>query len=294
MELRHLRYFVTVAEELNFTRAAAVLGTAQPSLSQQIRDLEHELGVQLLVRSKRKVELTEAGAVFLAEARSTLAQAERAVARARNAVLQEEEVLRIGFVPAAEVAVFPDVLPRLAGSFPHVRVRLHSLSTLVQEEALLSNEIDVAFMRPPVYSHELLSRTIATEPMLAVVPATHHLAKLERVPPSALDGEPFISGEQQQYGQVHDVVVEYFARHGLCHNVVQYASNVLLNLNLISIGLGISLLPAYVKKLAGPTLRCVPLEGDPPQVSLLKVSRKDNRSPALRQFLEMIRNPASR
>jgi Bacterial regulatory helix-turn-helix protein, lysR family len=130
MELRHLRYFITVADELNFTRAAALLHTAQPSPSQQILDLENEVGVQLLERSNRKVELTEAGEVFLAEARVTLAQADRAVARARHVARQQDETVTIGFVPATEVRVFPTILPRLRMHFPHVRVELRSLSTM--------------------------------------------------------------------------------------------------------------------------------------------------------------------
>jgi LysR family hca operon transcriptional activator len=292
MELRHLRYFITVADELNFTRAAALLHTAQPSLSQQIRDLENEVGVQLLERSNRKVELTEAGKVFLAEARVTLAQADRAVARARHVARQQDETVTIGFVPAAEVRVFPTILPRLRMHCPHVRVELRSLPTMAQEEALLANDIDVAFMRAPVHSAELVSKVVLTEPLMVLLPATHPLAKLERIPLEALDGEAFISSDPQFSGRLYDVVEDYYAKHGLQRNVVQVASNILLNLNLVGMGLGYALLPAYVSALAGESIRCRPLERDPPNIDLLMACRADNHSPALGKLLELMREVA--
>ena len=289
MELRHLRYFITVADELNFTRAAALLHTAQPSLSQQIRDLENEVGVQLLERSNRKVALTEAGKVFLAEARVTLAQADRAVARARHVAQQQNETVTIGFVPAAEVKVFPTILPRLRMHFPHVRVELRSLPTMAQEDALLANEIDVAFMRAPVRSAELVSEVVFTEPLMVLLPAAHPLAKLDRIPLDALDGEAFISSDPLYSGKLYDVVEDYCAKHGLRRNVVQIASNILLNLNLVGMGLGFALLPAYVSALTGESIRCRPLDRDPPSIDLLMVCRADNHSPALGKLLELMR-----
>jgi LysR family hca operon transcriptional activator len=294
MELRHLRYFITVADELNFTRAAALLHTAQPSLSQQIRDLENEVGVQLLERSNRKVALTEAGKVFLAEARVTLAQADRAVARARHVAQQQNETVTIGFVPAAEVRVFPTILPRLRMHFPDVRVELRSLPTMTQEDALLANDIDVAFMRAPVHSAELVSEVVLTEPLIALLPATHPLAQLERIPLQALDGEAYISSDPQFSGKLYDVVEDYYAKHGLRRNVVQVASNILLNLNLVGMGLGFALLPEYVAALAGESIRCRPLDGDPPRIDLLMVWRADNQSPALAKLLELVRGVAGR
>ena len=178
MELRHLRYFLAVADELNFTRAALRLHTAQPSLSQQIRDLEDEIGAQLFERSKRKVELTDAGRVFMAEARLTLAQADRAVARARQVALQRQATLTIGFVPAAEVKIFPVILPMLRMRFPQLNVELRSLPTLEQEDALLCGDIDIAFMRPPIQSAELKAEVVFDEPFILLLPAAHPLAAL--------------------------------------------------------------------------------------------------------------------
>ena len=288
MELRHLRYFVTVADELNFTRAATLLHTAQPSLSQRIRDLEDELGVQLLERSNRKVELTEAGKVFLAEARVTLMQADRTVSRTRHVIRQRDNTVTIGFVPAAEVRIFPTILPLLRTDLPQLNVTLRSLTTLEQEKALLADDIDVAFMRTPVHSAELVSEVVLTEPLVVLLPTTHPLAALERIPLEKLDGEAFIGSDPQFSGQLYSVVEEYCARHTLRRNLVQVASNVLLNLNLVSMNLGYALLPAYVSALACESICCRPLDCEPPYIDLLMVRRANNRSAALSRLLELV------
>ena len=132
MELRHLRYFITVAEELNFSRAALKLFTAQPSLSQQIKDLEEDVGVKLLHRTKRKVELTDEGTVFLEQARLTLAQADKAIAMARQVLKAKQQMLRIGFVPVAEMKIFPYVLPNLRMQNSELKIELLSLNNVEQ------------------------------------------------------------------------------------------------------------------------------------------------------------------
>ena len=149
MELRHLRYFVAVAQALNFTRAAEKLHTSQPSLSSQIRDLETCVGVPLLVRDKRKVALTAAGECFLQDAQAILEQAENAKVRARKTV-QEDNHFAIGFVPSAEVNLLPKVLPLFRLKQPDTHIELVSLITTEQEEKILSGELDVGLMRHPV------------------------------------------------------------------------------------------------------------------------------------------------
>src|ERR1700741_105716 len=176
MELRHLRYFVAVAEELNFTRAAQRLNTAQPSLSQQIQDLEQEVAVPLFIRTKRSVKLTAAGTAFLNEARLTLAQARRAVASARQAARAGESTLVLGFGPAAEIKLFPSTLTSLRASFPTLRLEFRSMTTLEQREALLHNEIDLAFLRPPIHEPSLEAIPVLREQFVAVLPADHPLA----------------------------------------------------------------------------------------------------------------------
>ncbi len=154
MELRHLRYFVAVAQELNFTRAAEKLHTSQPSLSSQIRDLEQCVGVALLERDKRKVTLTAAGECFLQDAQAILDNAEQAKLRARKAALNNDH-LAIGFVPSAEVNLLPKVLPMLRLRQPETHIELASLITTQQEEKLRSGELDVGLMRYPVHGRTL-------------------------------------------------------------------------------------------------------------------------------------------
>ena len=291
MELRHLRYFIAVADELSFTRAAQRLHTAQPSLSQQIRNLEDEVGTPLFERTRRKVELTEAGKVFLAEARLVVAQADRAVARARQ-VGQGRATVTIGFVPAAEIRVFPVILPRLRLRFPEVNVELRSLPTAEQEDALLRGDIDVAFMRRPVVSPELRSEVVLTEPLVVVLPSGHPLAKLKRIAPAQLSGEPFISTHPQFSGQVHSVAEAYCEAHGIERKVAQVATNILLNLNLVGMGLGYALLPAYVSSLTSSAICTRPLEGEPPRIDLLMVSRKEPHSVELEALFELVRENA--
>jgi len=288
MELRHLRYFIAVADELSFTRAAQRLHTAQPSLSQQIRNLEDEVGTPLFERTRRKVELTEAGKVFLAEARLVVAQADRAVARARQ-VGQGRATVTIGFVPAAEIRVFPVILPRLRLRYPEVNVELRSLPTAEQEEALLRGDIDVAFMRRPVVSPEVRSEVVLTEPLVVVLPSGHPLAKQERIAPAQLSGEPFISTHPQFSGQVHSVVEAYCEAHGIERKVAQVATNILLNLNLVGMGLGYALLPAYVSSLTSSAICTRPLEGEPPTIDLLMVSRKEPHAAELEALFELVR-----
>jgi LysR family transcriptional regulator, hca operon transcriptional activator len=289
MELRHLRYFIAVADELSFTRAAQRLHTAQPSLSLQIRNLEGEVGTALLERTRRKVELTEAGRVFLAEARLVVAQADRAVARARQAGQQGRARVTIGFVPAAEIRVFPLILPRLRLRFPDVQIELRSLPTAEQEQALLRGDIDVAFMRNPVQSPELKSEVVLTESFVVVLPNGHPLAKLSSIPPERLSGEPFISTHPLFSGQVHSVVDTWFEAHKLHRKVAQVATNILLNLNLVGMGLGYAILPAYVSSLTSSAICTRPLEGAQPRIDLLMVSHPGPHSPELQGLLELVR-----
>lgn len=291
MELRHLRYFVAVADELSFTRAALRLHTAQPSLSQQIRNLEDEVGTPLFERTRRTVVLTDAGRVFLAEARLVLAQADRAVARARQ-VGMGRATLTIGFVPAAEVRIFPEILPRLRLSFPDVNVELRSLPTADQEEALLRGAIDVAFMRKPVASAHLRSEVVLTEPLVVVLPSTHALAKLPSIAPEQLSGEPFISTNPQFSGQLYSVADAYCETHRIERKIAQVATNILLNLNLVGMGLGYALLPAYVASLTSSAICTRPLTGEPPRIDLLMVSRKEPLPAALEALCELVRENA--
>jgi DNA-binding transcriptional LysR family regulator len=193
MELRQLRYFVAVAEELHFTRAAARLGIAQPPLSQQVRRLEHDLGVQLFDRTHRHVQLTEAGRAFLTEAKHTLIQADRAVDAARRARKPQAGRLVIGAQATAEVSVFPRLLPRFLRRYPNVDVMLQTPLTPQEQVVMLKqHQIDVGFLRLPVRDAALIVFPLLHEPLLAVLPRRHPLARRRSVSLQELAASTFV------------------------------------------------------------------------------------------------------
>lgn len=288
MELRHLRYFVAVAEELSFTRAAERLCTAQPSLSQQIRDLEEQVGTLLLERTRRKVELTDAGKVFLTEARLTLAQADRAIVRARQVGRKGASTITIGFVPAAEVRIFPGVLPRLRMRLPELNVELRSIPTFEQEQKLLDHEIDIAFLRKPIRSPDVMSEVVLSEALVVVLPVAHPLAQCKEIHAQQLDGEAWVQPHPLYSGDLHKVVETYFAQHGVRPKVTQVATNTLLYLNLIGMGLGVGILPAYAVSLTNPAICTRPLAAPAPEIELLMAWRAGECPPHLEVLRELV------
>jgi len=265
MELRHLRYFITVAEELNFSKAALKLYTAQPSLSQQIKDLEEDVGVKLLNRTKRKVELTEEGAVFLEQARLTLAQADKAIAMARQVSQAKQQMLRIGFVPVAEMKIFPYVLPNLRVQNP-----------------------DLTFTRHNFNSDEIESQFVIREPLIFILPKDHPLAKYDRIPVKALNGIDFIIPSAEQSLILHNAILDFAKANGIEFNIVQKADNILFNINSIGIGLGCTILPGYIAPLTMNNTVIRPLDVELPYLDLYVSYRKDGNSVAVKKFLELL------
>ena len=278
MELRHLRYFVAVAEELNFTRAAQRLNTAQPSLSQQIQDLEQQVGVPLFSRTKRSVKLTAAGTAFLDEARLTLAQARRAIASARQAARAGESTLVLGFGPAAEIKLFPSTLTSLRASFPKLRLEFRSMTTLEQREALLHNEIDLAFLRPPIHEPSLEAIPVLREQLVAVLPADHPLAGEGPLDFAELSGYPFIEISPLHSGNLFDLVRAAAQESGVQLNTIQRAVNVLTILTLVSLGEGYTLLPDYAESLVFRNVTTRRLTPPAREADLLMAWRKGDPS----------------
>lgn len=289
MELRHLRYFVAVAEELNFTRAAERLHTAQPSLSQQIRDLEDEVGVALLSRNKRHVALTEAGRVFLDEARLVLAQAQRACQLARQAAGPAQATLKVGFVPAAEVKIFPRVLPLMRAGMPALAMTFHNLPTGALEEGLLEGSIDIAFMRPPLHDERLTSETVLEERMVAVLPADHPLAACPAITAADLAGENLVRINPRQAGVLHGITQDWLADHGIAMRSGQDADNVLTLLTLVSMGGGVALLPDYASELVFRNVTTRPLADPAAPAPLIMAWRRSDPSLAATTFRDFVR-----
>lgn len=288
MELRHLRYFITVAEELNFSKAALRLYTAQPSLSQQIKDLEDDVGVRLLNRTKRKVELTEEGAVFLEQARLTLAQADKAVAMARQVSQAKQQLLRIGFVPVAEMKIFPYVLPNLRVQNPDLKIELLSLNNVDQIKGIKKGEIDISFTRDNFQSDEIESKFVLREPLIFILPKDHPLAKYERIPVQSLDGIDFIIPSDEQSKMLHDAILNFAKDHGIEFNIVQKADNILFNINSIGMGLGCTILPGYIAPLTMNNTVIRPLDVELPSLDLFVSYRKNSSSTAVQKFIDLL------
>ena len=287
MELRHLRYFVAVAQALNFTRAAEKLHTSQPSLSSQIRDLEACVGVPLLVRDKRKVALTAAGECFLQDALVILEQAENAKVRARKTGLEDNH-FAIGFVPSAEVNLLPKVLPLFRLKQPDTHIELVSLITTEQEEKILRGELDVGLMRHPVYSPELDYLELIHEPLVVVLPVNHPLANEKAISAQQLHGVNFVGTDPAYSGALAMIVKNWFQQQKSQPNIVQVATNILVTMNLVSMGLGVTLIPGYMNNFNTGQVVFRPIIGDVPTIALLMAWKKGALKPALTDFIATV------
>lgn len=294
MDHRYLRYFIAVAEELSFTRAAERLHTVQPSLSQQIRRLEEIVGTSLFHREKHRLHLTEAGRIFLQESRVILQYTDRAITLARQAARAEAGFMTIGFLPGIEGKIFPRVLPILRAKYPDIELSLRSLTSPQQAEALTNGEINIGFMRPPIADPDVLSEVVLREKIIAVIPANHPLAKHKRVPVRSLAALPFLEVARHTAPALHDIAKGIAANAGVTFNSILPAENVLMSLSEVASGLGFCLLPDNVRQILPPGVVTRPLDCDPePEFPLLIAYRKDDRLPAVAFFLSLLREQLS-
>jgi len=291
MDLRYLRYFIAVAEERSFTAAAERLNTAQPSISQQIKKLEDVyVGTPLFRRDKHHVELTEAGRVFLAEARTILSSVDRAIALARHAAKAQIGHLAIGFVPGAEGKVFPHILPRLRMRCPGIQLTLRSLTTPEQFDALRKRDIDVAFLRPPVGDRALSYEVVLQDEIVAAVPAVHRIASCERVSVAQLAELPLVQVSRSAAPAIHDLAERTAAEAGVIFGEVIETDSVLGTLNAVGAGLGFCFTPDYVRQICPATVAIRSLDIDPLlQIDLLVAFRTGDDTPALQVFLDLLR-----
>ncbi len=244
-------------------------------MSEQIRNLELEIGFPLLIRTRRKVELTAAGVVFLEEAQQILKQMEFAVARAAKAASQARESITIGFVPAAEVRIFPSFLPVFRASYPEVDIVLRSLTSEEQEVALSRGEIELGFMRGPVRAANLRSKVVLIEPFRIYLPQGHPLASVDCVSPADLGSLPAINIDPGYGRPIHDALAHYLSHHGVTGGHIYPSSNPLMSINLLAAGLGYTLLPVYAENFLPKDVISRPLSGDLPMSELLMVSPRD-------------------
>lgn len=293
MELRHLRYFVTVAEELHFGRAAQRLQIAQPPLSQQIRQLEEELGVQLFHRTKRSVQLTEAGQLFLEEASQILTRAEQAIQIVQRADRGETGRLTLGFVGSATYSVLPVVLKVFRRRFPEVLLSLHEMTTTQQVQALHEDRIHLGFVRPPIYEQELMIESILKEPFVAVLPEFHRLANETQISLRSLANDPFILFPRYLGSGFYDQIVNMCQQVSFQPQVAQEAIQMQTIISLVAAELGVALVPASVQNLQRVGVVYKALAESTSQVELAMVWRPDKISSVLQKFLEVTRQVAS-
>ncbi len=299
MELRHLRYFVAVAEELNFRRAAERLSMAQPPLSQQIHDLEQELGVQLFNRSNRAIQLTVAGRVFLTDAYQILAQSDLAIHRARRANKGELGQLTLGYTSLIHNPLFPAVLHLHRERYPEVELILRDLVTIEQMQQLNTNTLDVSFATHASFAITLLEQetlsqeVILREPMVALLPSNHRLAKQSEIPLASLANESWIWFARPFDPTTYDYMMRLFEQVGFRPNVTQEINQQQIILSLVIAGFGISLAPRSIISIAkGADVAFVDVVDPTPIVEFNIIWRRTDASPVLQAFLAIVREVA--
>jgi len=285
MELRHLRYFAAVAEELHFGRAAARLHIAQPPLSQQIKTLENELGVKLFERTRRRVELTDAGRIFLVEALATIKQAARAEAVARAAAEGKRGRLTIGFVTSACYSVIPSAVRAFTKAHPDVELSLQEMVPAAQIAALERQEIDLGLLRPPVRHNTIVSQTIFSEPLVVAVPRGHKLAAQKSISLKSLKDQPLILFPRKHGPGLYDVIYKAFQESGLIPIPARETNEMQSILAHVAGGLGISLVPGSLSGFHALDIVYRPIAGSKACIQLSAVWPKHHTSPLRDKFI---------
>lgn len=292
IELRHLRYFIAVADELHFSRAAERLGMSQPPLSQQIRQLEEAVGARLLVRTNRRVALSEAGRLFLSEARDILARVDNAIDLAQRAQRGETGELRIGITRSTPLS---EHIPRTIFAFrrqwPLVQLQLEEMNSLQQIDALLQRRLQLGIVRGTALPDALESKRLFRDPLVAVLRSDHPLLAARgkrRLKTEALAHEPFVLFARSAGAGIHDHVLTLCRRAGFTPRVAQEAREASTIVGLVSAGLGVSILPASCEHIRVDQVSYVPL-ADPAAMSEIHVvRRRDERSPLVAQFTRLL------
>ena len=290
MELRHIRYFLALADEGNFTRAAAKLGIGQPPLSQQIRDLENEVGAALFHRVPHGAELTAAGEAFQVEAKLAVDAAEKAKLAAQRANRGEIGRLSLGFTASSAFnTIVTSTIREFRNRWPQVRLSLTEMNTNALTERLTRGEIDAAFIRPGLEDpRNVRLKRFDDEPMLIALPVHHPLAEKDRVPVAALAHEPFILFPRMVGLSLYDDIAAACRDAGFELLVTQEAPQIPSVVNLVAANLGVSIVPASIAqiKLDGVTYR--PIDGPPLVARLGLAVLKAQRSPVAANLMSLI------
>jgi DNA-binding transcriptional LysR family regulator len=289
MELRHLRYFIAVAEHLHFSRAAESLHIAQPPLSQQIQSLENELGVPLFIRTKRSVQLTPAGKAFLGEAKKVIAQTEHAIAAAHQAHSGILGQLDIGFVGTAIAEVIPAILKAFRARYPLVEITLQNLVTTEQVQGLREGQIQVGILHPPLLDASLHLEIIRREPLVVALPADHALAGQEQIALAQLYEETFVMYPRAWNPGLFDQIMSLCQNAGFHMRLGQEALGWQSITSLVAAGFGVSIVPASSQLLRNAGVAYRTLQGVTATFDLALSWLSGNDSPALHNFLQVAR-----
>lgn len=292
IELRHLRYFVAVAEELHFGRAAQRLHLAQPPLSQQIRKLEQILGCSLFDRTSRSVRLTVAGEAFLERARRTLLNVSRDMEETRSIGRGEVGSLHIGFVGSAMLTILPAIFREYRAAYPGVQLHLHESFTAKVIEGMQSGTLDAGLLRDSDPTEGLEAATIYLEPFVIVLPSRHPRAGQKSISPTHLRDEPFIYYPRSAGSRAFEKPLSLCEEHGFRPHIVQEAQNWLTILRLIGAGLGVSIAPACVRRIAAPDVVCLPVRSNSGATGITSsieiATFTDESRPIVRGFAQIV------
>ncbi len=289
LELRHLRYFVAVADTLHFGRAAAGLGMAQPPLSQQIQRLEQVIGVRLLDRTSRKVELTDAGRALLPEARRVLTAAGNALDAARRAGRGELGELRVAFAATVMFLALPGIIRGFRSHYPGVHLDLREMPTGPQLAALKADEIDIGFVREPRPDPELEIVTVMREPLRIAVNKGHPLAARATLAVQHLADEPFVLFPEELAPGLHAQVMTLCRAAGFTPRVVEESRELYTSVSLVEAGIGVSILPASVEKLGWRGVRYRAIPSASAETTIAAAWRRGRRRPVVEAFMAVVR-----
>ncbi|MCG6136724.1 MAG: LysR family transcriptional regulator [Nostoc sp. LLA-1] len=287
MELRHLRYFIAVAEELHFTKAAERLHIAQPPLSQQIQQLEAELGVKLFHRqTKRQVQLTAAGKIFLQEAYQLLMQLETAVALTQKIGRGETGQLRIGFTSLVIYDLLPLILREFRQQFLEVELVLLELTTSQQEQALRDSRIHVGFAHPPLEDDTLSYQCIHRQTLVVALSSTHSLAQQEYIYVRSLLSEPLIMFPRYLAPGLYDRIMSLFQQENCQPNITQEAIQMQTIIGLVSAGMGVAITPSSLQNLQRSGVIYLPILEEAPVIETAVIWQQSNFTPIAENFVQ--------
>ncbi|MBX5461538.1 MAG: LysR family transcriptional regulator [Steroidobacteraceae bacterium] len=294
MELRHLRYFLAVAEEKSFSRAAERLHVSQPPLSMHVKALEGELGVRLLDRTNRGVTLTPAGQVFLDEIRAVLRRLDQARIKAQHAGQGEVGTLSVGFVSTAGYGILPPALKQFRERFPGVDVQLHELTTDAQIREMRAGRLDLGIGLGPVDEVDLVFETVLRETLVLAAPVRH--ASLPRSGPvrlKALSNEHFIIPPRDVGPGLYDLIISLCRGAGFTPRITQHARQMQTVIGLVASGMGIALVPASVQNLKRAGVQYRALKGATGSVELGLLRARDDEAQIANRFVEVLKDAAA-